>query len=87
MLELTNAAKQHLSKTLATADEAADQDKCFRIVPKDESSLTLKLATPSPSDAVFTHDGDKILALPKALQSLFDERCLDIDDSGKLKLS
>jgi hypothetical protein len=87
MLELTEAAKSTLHKSLATADKPEQQGKCFRIVPKDEQFLTLKLAEPAPSDTVFTHDGETILALPKALQPFFQDKSLDIDNSGKLNLS
>jgi hypothetical protein len=87
MLELTKAAKSQLYNSLANADKPAQHGKCFRIVPKDEKSLTLKLAKPSPSDKVFTHDGETILALPKVLQPFFRDKSLDIDASGKLKLS
>ena len=44
MLELTDAAKKTLHKSLQTADADAHQGKCFRIVPKDDQSLTLALA-------------------------------------------
>jgi hypothetical protein len=87
MLELTDAAKQTLHKSLQTADADAHQGKCFRIVPKDDQSLTLALARPAPSDSVFEHEGDTILALPKALEPFFDDKSLDIDAAGKLKLS
>jgi hypothetical protein len=87
MLELTEAAKDQLHKSLAAADQPEQEGKCFRIVPKDEKFLTLRLARPAPGDTVFTHDGETILALPKALQPFFEDKSLDIDNSGKLKLS
>ena len=87
MLQLTEAAKGQLHKSLATADKPEHQGKCFRVVPKDDRSMTLKLATPAPSDTIFEHEGDKILAMPKALQPFFEGKSLDIDNSGKLKLS
>lgn len=85
MLEMTEAAKQQLHKSLAAgADKPVQEGKCFRIVPKDERFLTLKLARPAANDTVFTHEGDNILALPKALQPFFKDKSLDIDSSGKL---
>jgi hypothetical protein len=84
MLELTEAAKSQLHRSLSAGDKPKHQGKCFRIVPKDEKSLTLRLAKPAPSDTVFTHDGDTILAIPKALQPFFRDKNLDIDKSGKL---
>ncbi len=87
MLELTEAVKDQLHRSLATADKPEQRGKCFRVVPKDDKYLTLKLATPAPSDTVFEHKGDKVLAMPKAFQPFFDGRSLDIDNSGKLKLS
>jgi hypothetical protein len=86
MLELTEAAKAQLHRSLAKADKPEQQGKCFRVVPKDEAFLTLKLATPAPSDTIFEHKGDQVLAMPKALQPFFEDKSLDIDKSGKLKL-
>lgn len=87
MLELTEDASQRLRKSLAAADRPDQQGKCFRIVPKNDKLLTLKLAKPAPSDILYSQDGDTILALPKALQPFFENKCLGIDDRGKLQLS
>ena len=87
MLQLTEAASQRLQRSLAAADRPDQEGKCFRIVPKDNKNLTLRLAKPAPSDILYSQDGDTILALPKALQPFFEDKCLGIDDSGKLKLS
>lgn len=87
MLELTESAKDQLHRSLAKI-EGPDQDRmCFRVVPKDQKHLTLKLAKPAESDFVFTHEGDDVLALPKALQPFFEGKSLDIDSDGKLLLS
>jgi hypothetical protein len=86
MFELTEDARNLLHTSLKKADGPEKQGRCFRVVPKDDKFLTLKLATPTPSDTVFTHKGDEVLAMPKALQPFFEGKCLDIDDSGKLKL-
>ena len=87
MLEVTETAKSQLHRSLATADHPVQEGTCFRIVPKDEKFLTLKLARPALGDTVFTHNGETILALPKALQPFFQDKSLDTDKSGKLKLS
>jgi len=87
MLELTNSAKSQLHRSLVAADSPEQEGKCFRIVPKDDRFLTLKLATPQDSDTVFKYEGITILALPKALQPFFEDKSLDIDQSGQLKLS
>lgn len=86
MFELTEAAKGKLHNSLAAADKPEQRGKCFRVVPKDDTFLTLKLATPSPSDTIFEHRGDNVLAMPKALQPFFEGKSLDIDNSGNLKL-
>ena len=86
MLELTKTTKSKLHQLLAATDSPNQQGKCFRIVPKDEKFLTLKLAKPQPSDMVFEYEGDTILALPKALQPFFQDRSLDMDKNGQLRL-
>ena len=88
MFELTEAAGARLHKSLA-ASHMQDDDakgKCFRIIPKDDKQLTLKMAKPAPSDSTFSHDGAIVLALPKALRPLFKDKSLDIDGRGRLRL-
>lgn len=87
MLQLTQSAKEKLHASLAQSDAISDEGKCFRIVPKDEKTLTLMLAEPDSTDATFTHEGQIILALPEALGPLFKDRSLDIDDGGNLTVS
>ncbi|MDX1507943.1 MAG: hypothetical protein R3358_06665 [Woeseiaceae bacterium] len=87
MLELTETAKDRLHKSLAKVEGPEHDGMCFRVVPKDQKHLTLKLAKPATSDMVFTHEGDDVLALPKALQPFFENKSLDIDDNGQLMLS
>lgn len=86
MFELTEAAKSTLHKSLKKAQGTEQQGKCFRVVPKNDKYLTLKLASPTPSDTVFKHRGDEVLAMPKALQPFFEGKRLDIDDHGKLQV-
>jgi len=87
MLQLTDAARQVLHKSLAAVENSEHDGKCFRIVPKDARHLTLELAEPAESDALFTHEGDTILALPESLAPFFDGKSLGIDNSGQLTLS
>jgi hypothetical protein len=87
MLQVTQTAKKKLHASLARSETVNDEGKCFRIVPKDEKTLTLKIAAPKSSDSTFSHEGQVILALPEALQPLFEDRRLDIDDGGKLTVS
>lgn len=87
MLQLTQSAKEKLHATLNNSDAIGDEGKCFRIVPKDEKTLTLTLAEPDSTDSTFTHEGQVILALPEALGPLFKDRSLDIDAGGNLTVS
>jgi len=86
MFELTDAAGARLHKSLTGTRMPDDEGKCFRVVPKDDKYLTLKLARPAPSDSTFEYDGAVVLALPKAIRPFFRNKSLDIDESGKLKL-
>ena len=86
MFELTDAAGAQLHKSLASTRMPEHEGKCFRVVPKDNNYLTLKLAKPALSDATYKHDGATVLALPKALRPFFKNKSLDIDDTGNLKL-
>lgn len=86
MFELTHAAGEQLHKSLAASRTPDLEGKCFRIVPQDERRLTLKLGKPAPSDATYEYDGDVVLAVPKSLAPFVDNRSLDIDSDGKLKL-
>ena len=87
MLQLTDAALTKLHDSLAATDRPEHQGKCFRIVPENEQSLTLRLAKPAPSDAIYEHDGSAVLALPRALSEIVRDKRLDIDSNGRLKLS
>ncbi len=85
MLQLTDAAKERLHKSLTAAALPKNEGKCYRVVPNDEKHLTLRLARPAPSDETFSHDGRVVLALPKALRPYLRNKSLDIDSSGQLK--
>jgi hypothetical protein len=86
MFELTDAAGAKLHESLTGNETPEHKGKCFRVVPKDDNSLTLKLAKPTPSDSTFEHDGAVVLAVPKAIRPFFKDKSLDIDSSGRLQL-
>jgi hypothetical protein len=87
MLQLTQSAKEKLHASLMRSDTINEAGKCFRIIPKDEKTLTMTLAEPASTDSTFTHEGQVILALPEVLGPLFEGRSLDIDDGGNLTVS
>ena len=87
MFELTDAAGERLYKSLAATQTPDREGKCFRVVPKDDKMLTLKLAKPDPSDSTYEYDGHTVLALPKALQPFFRNKSLEIDNTGQLQLN
>lgn len=86
MLDLSNAAGAQLQHSLKSAQLPESEKKCFRVVPKDDSALTLKLATPAPSDSTFEYAGKVVLAVPEALGPFFEDKTLDVDREGQLKL-
>ena len=85
MFELTDAAGERLHKSLASTAMPEQEGKCFRVGPKDDK-LTLKIATPAPSDSTFEYDGSVVLAVPKAIGPYFRDKSLDINRRGQLKL-
>lgn len=87
MLEVSKDVRERLHSALSADEVRRTQGKCFRIVPQDDRSLTLNLATPAPSDSTVEHDGHVVLAVPKALQEFFADKRLDIDSNGRLKVS
>lgn len=86
MLSVTNAAMQQLNTTLKSVYGSNKADKCFRIVPMDETSMTLSLSEPAVTDQTFEFDGNTVLALPKELQSYCEDKRLDVNDDGKLEI-
>jgi hypothetical protein len=87
MLSVSNAAMTQLSNTLQSVSDGDDDARCFRIVPKDETNLTLSLAKPTPTDMTFEHDGNTVLAVPEELHDFCDGKSLDVNDDGKLELA
>jgi len=87
MLQLTESAGERLHKSLrATRMDDNEDFRCFRLVPKDDRRLTLKVTKPASSDVTIEHDGDIVLAVPKALRPFFKNKSLDIDKTGNLRL-
>lgn len=84
MLEISDVAAAQLHQSLTTAPDVRKAGKCFRIMPKDEKSLTLKVAKPAASDSTFEHEGTVILALPKSLQPFLQDKRLELDSGGQL---
>lgn len=86
MLSVSNAAMEQLNTSLKTVFGSDKMEKCFRIVPMDESSMTLSLSEPAATDETFEYDGNTVLALPKELQPFCADKRLDVNDDGKLEL-
>jgi len=86
MLQLTESAGQRLHRSLEAARMEDEEFRCFRIVPKDDRRLTLKVTKPASSDITIEHDGEVVLAVPKALRPFFRNKSLDIDKTGNLRL-
>jgi hypothetical protein len=86
MLQLTEAAGAQLHKSLTENHVPEHDGKCFRMVPKDERLLTLKLGKPAPSDSTLEYDGHVVLAVPKSIGPFVEDKNLDIDSDGNLKL-
>lgn len=86
MFEMTDAAGARLHQSLVAKPMPDHEYKCFRVIPKDDHQLTLRLAKPDPSDLTYKHEGTVVLALPKALKPFFKNKSLDIDAKGALRL-
>lgn len=87
MFALSDAAGAQLYKSLSGTRMEDHEGKCFRVVPQEGNNLfTLHLARPAPSDSTFEHEGEVVLALPEEISPLLNDKSLDIDQSGNLKL-
>lgn len=83
MLSVSNPALEQLHTSLKASTNG---EKCFRIVPKDERSLTLEYMEFEDTDETYTFNGRTVLALPKELQPFCADKELDINDDGGLEL-
>lgn len=84
MLSVSNPALQQLHGSLPKSNSA---DKCFRIMPQDETNLTLKYMTVEDDDTTFEYEERIVLALPRELAPLCENKRLDVNDDGQLELA
>jgi hypothetical protein len=84
MLSVTAPALEQLHSSLLSS---TDYSKCFRIVPKDESTLTLEYMEFEDSDTTFEMKGRTVLALPEVLAPQCKNKNLDIGSDGALELA
>ncbi len=84
MLSVSTSALEQLHGSLMSSD---DTDKCFRIMPKDQSTLTLRYMEFKDSDETFEMNGRTVLALPESLVPYCDNKNLDIGEGGRLELA
>lgn len=84
MLSVTTPALERMHEALLSSD---DNGKCFRIVPKDAATLTLKYMEFEDSDTTFEMKGRTVLALPEILVPYCEDKNLDLGGDGKLELA
>lgn len=84
MLEVTDAALGHLSRSLANSRAVEGTDYCFRMIVKDDETIGLAIQSPESGDQTFEREGTTILAMPKSLSDVLSERILDLGDEGQL---
>lgn len=87
MLSVSNAAMLQLHNALQSVAGSEEDQRCFRIVPRDEKNLGLSLASPAPTDKTYEFEGATVLAVPKELDGVCDGKSLDVNDDGKLELA
>jgi hypothetical protein len=87
MLSVSNSALKQLHQSLqAVSDTEDDNTKCFRIMPKDKTSLTLNYSEPAANDTTFEFEGAVVLAVPKELEEFCNDKNLDVNSEGRLEL-
>lgn len=84
MLSVSEPALEQLHSSLLAS---SDTSKCFRIVPKDEATLTLRYMEFKDSDETFEMKGRTVLALPDALVPYCKDKNLDLGKDGGLQLA
>lgn len=84
MLSVSAPALEQLHTSLMSS---ADTSKCFRIVPKDEATLTLRYMEFEDSDETYDMKGRTVLALPAALVPYCKDKNLEVDGEGNLELA
>lgn len=84
MLSVSTPALEQLHSSLLSS---TDTSKCFRIVPRDEKTLTLRYMEFKDSDETFEMRGRTVLALPDALGPYCSDKNLDVGADGTLELA
>lgn len=84
MLSVTSPALEQLHSSLLSS---TDTNKCFRMVPKDERTITLKYMEFEDSDTTFELKGRTVLALPEVLAPHCENKNLDVNSDGGLELA
>lgn len=84
MLSVSNPALKQLHSSLPKSNSAG---KSFRIMPQDETNLTLKYMTVEDGDTTFEYEERTVLALPRELAPLCENKRLDLNDDGQLELA
>lgn len=80
MLQMTAAAGQYLSAVLEQSK--APQEAAIRFDVEGDT-LTSKLDRPRPGDAVFDHDGRKVLVMDERVSQLLDGSTLDLQPTSE----
>jgi len=84
MLSVSTPALEQLHSSLSAS---TSDDKCFRIVPKDTATLTLKYTEIESGDTTFDFNGRTVLALPRELEPYCADKNLEVNDDGGLVLN
>lgn len=87
MLSVTNSALKQLHQSLQSVSDTDEESKCFRIMPKDNTSLTLNYSEPAANDTTFEFEGKVVLAVPKELEEFCTDKSLDVNSEGRLELA
>lgn len=87
MLSVSNTALKQLHQSLQAVSDADEDTKCFRITPKDQSSLTLNYSEPAANDTTFEFEGKVVLAVPRELEEFCNDKSLDVNSEGRLELA
>ena len=87
MLSVTNSALKQLHHSLQAVSDTEEESKCFRIMPKDKTSLTLNYSEPAANDTTFEFEGKVVLAVPKELEEFCNDKSLDVNSEGRLELA
>ena len=84
MLEVTNAALDHLRNALTQSATLAGTGDCFRLIVDQENKIGLAVQAPQTGDHTFELEGATVLAMPLSLSEALSERVLDVGDEGRL---